>query len=197
MDDRQRERIAAELRTFEAELGLPNEFLDRLVLEDDWSFVIKSHALIEATITHLLTTAVDARLGGVFKRLEISNTQVGKLVFAEALGLVGTTEGRFIRQFSELRNKLVHDVRQVSFSFEAHLRSLDKNQSSAFAEAVAGFVDAGPPRDLFKSLFFQEPRVAIWTATMQILARALAEAKRAKAMAVLKEMATADWGRTQ
>lgn len=198
MEEQNRRRIAAELRAYESELGLPDGFLDRLVSEeDDWSFVIKAHALVEATITHLLTAAVDARLRGVFERLELSNSQTGKAVFAEKLGLIGEAERKFIRWFSELRNSLVHDVRNVTFTFETYLERLDKNQRSVFSDAVSGFLDAGPLRDQYKDLTVKHPQVAVWTATIQVLTKALSEARQAKARAILREMAASDWGRPQ
>jgi hypothetical protein len=192
MDERLRQRFAAELRGCESELGLPDGFLDRLVLEDDWSLVIKAHALVEATITHLLTAAVDVRLRKVFERLELSDRDKGKIVFAEALGLIGGAERRFIRQLSEVRNKLVHDVRQVSFTFDNYLQSLDKNQRSSFLDAVCGFLDPGPERDRYQELVLRGPIVGIWNATIQVLTRALGEARRQKALAVLWETATWD-----
>lgn len=198
MEEQNRRRIAAELRAYESELGLPDGFLDRLVSEeDDWSFVIKAHALVEATITHLLTAAVDARLRGVFERLELSNSQTGKAVFAEKLGLIGEAERKFIRWFSELRNSLVHDVRNVTFTFETYSERLDKNQRSVFSDAVSGFLDAGPLRDQYKDLTVKHPQVAVWTATIQVLTKALSEARQAKARAILREMAASDWGRPQ
>ena len=46
------ERPIAEI---ENQLGLPTGFLRSLYdHEDDWSFVIKSHAFLEAALTHLL-----------------------------------------------------------------------------------------------------------------------------------------------
>ncbi len=197
MDDEKQRRIAAGLRLFESELGLPDGFLDRLAMEDDWSFVIKTHALVEATITHLLSTAVDPRLRELFERLELSNEEHGKMRFVVALELVSPEERKFVRTLSQLRNRTVHDVRQVSFRFSGYLERLDKNQRAAFVDAVAGTAEQGIDRDTFTTLVLQDPRIAVWAATMQVLGRAIDQARRAKALAVLREMATADWGRPQ
>lgn len=194
MEDQQKHVIGANLRAFETELGLPDGFLDRLLFEDDWSFVIKAHALIEGTITHLLTGAVDARLGKVFSRLELSGADTGKLVFAESLGLIDSTERNFIRRFSELRNKLVHDVRQVSFTFEAYFATLDKNQLSSFSDAVSAFFASTPDKQAFKTVVFQRPRLAMWSVTMQVLTRALGESQRVKALALFRTLKPSDLG---
>ena len=89
------EEVGIDLRAFEAELGLPDEFLDRLLLEgDEWSFVIKAHALIEATVAHGLAERVDVRHAdhGVQIAVNALRRAVGREIdlekrFAEALGL--------------------------------------------------------------------------------------------------------------
>ena len=47
--------LRAVLQVLESELNLPPQFLERLRLEDDWSFVIKTHALVEAAVSHQLS----------------------------------------------------------------------------------------------------------------------------------------------
>ena len=39
---------------FEKKLGVPSGFVKKLLDEDDWSFIIKLHALFEASCAHLL-----------------------------------------------------------------------------------------------------------------------------------------------
>jgi hypothetical protein len=119
----------------EHELRLPSGFFAGLASEDDWSFVIKIHALIEATVTHLLSNAVDPKLRPVFERLPLSGGPFGKTTFAEAVGAMSRPERRFVQQLSELRNKLVHDVLRVSFRFDEYLGTLDKNQRKAFGQS--------------------------------------------------------------
>src|SRR5205807_8135781 len=73
----------------ENQLGLPSEFCNRLLGEDDWSFVIRIHALLEAAITHLLIeTLREPRLRPLFSRMELSNFVAGKVAFAEKLELL-------------------------------------------------------------------------------------------------------------
>ena len=98
----------------EVNLGLKQGFFESLDSDDenDWSFVIKAHALAEAAVSHLLTEAVKRpELSDLFSRLDMSNKTTGKAAFVKALGLLGEEERRFVSAFSELRNRLVHDVR--------------------------------------------------------------------------------------
>jgi hypothetical protein len=158
--------------------------------------VIKAHALIEATVTHRLTEDVDARLRRVFERLELSNTEHGKLVFAESLGSVGAKERRFIRMFSELRNKLVHDIKRVSFTFASYLEALDKNQRASFVDILSAFFDPMDKEDS-RNVVLAQPRLAMWSVTMQVLALTLGESQRVKALAMFREVSPSDLGRPQ
>ena len=45
------------LQELELDLGLPKGFCFKLLEEDDWSFVIKLHALLESAVSELITRA--------------------------------------------------------------------------------------------------------------------------------------------
>jgi hypothetical protein len=47
------------VRAVEVQLGIHVGFLDRLLHEDDWSFVVKAHALIDAAVSFLVTRALN------------------------------------------------------------------------------------------------------------------------------------------
>ena len=75
----------------EAKLGIKPGFFKSLDDDDenDWSFVIKLHALVEAAVSHLLTEQLHrSELSGLFARLEISNETTGKAAFVKALALL-------------------------------------------------------------------------------------------------------------
>ncbi len=103
------------LEALELELGLPKGFCWRLVAEDDWSFVIKLHALLESAVAGQITRAFERKeLADIFARLEMSNTKTGKLAFIKALSLLPSGHIQFLRSLSELRNALVHNVQNVA-----------------------------------------------------------------------------------
>lgn len=119
----------------EEKLGLKSGFFESLDRDDesDWSFIIKVHALIEASISHLLTEHLGrSELNDVFSRLDMSNKTTGKVAFVEALKLLEKSERRFISSLSELRNTLVHDVRNVNFDLAEHVESMEKEKQDAF-----------------------------------------------------------------
>lgn len=86
--------------------------LTKFYAEDDWSFVIKSHALIERAVTGMLIeTTGDDRLKRTFERLPLSYEEMGKLSVAKEFDVLTKPQRRFIRTLSQLRNNLVHKVK--------------------------------------------------------------------------------------
>ena len=122
-------------------IGIAPEFFPELLEEDDWSFVIKMHALLESTISHVLTlTAHNEVLGDIFARLELSNKSVGKLAFLKAYDMVDKHERRLMSELSELRNHLVHRIENITFTFEAYLSSSNHDKTKVLANTFAAYV---------------------------------------------------------
>ena len=121
----------------ETQLGLPPGFLLHLYQkEDDWSFVIKTHAFLEAVLTHLLAEYLGKPdLLPVFAYLETSNVRTGKLAFVRAFDLLDKGARRFVHTLSELRNTLVHDVSNVNFRFTDYVSQLTEREQKDFVGA--------------------------------------------------------------
>jgi len=112
----------------ENRIGLPPGFLDDLLIEGDWSFVIKSHAFVEAAAATFLTEATNTRLENVFSYLQLGGGRTSKLAFAEALDLFHPSSLRFAKRLSILRNELVHRVKNVHFTFDEYLGALEPTE---------------------------------------------------------------------
>jgi hypothetical protein len=122
----------------EMKIGLKKGFCCKLLEEDDWSFVIKLHAVFEAALSRLICKQIGKDgLLDIISRLDTSNTSCGKLAFAKALGYIEDEERKFIRNLSELRNSLVHNISNSSFQFSEYLSQLDDKRAKSF---LAGFV---------------------------------------------------------
>jgi hypothetical protein len=112
-------------KDLEAELGVTPAFFNGLLEEDDWSFVIKLHSLIEAAATHLLVEVLDKpEAQDVISFLELSNSRTGKIAFLNSMGLLDSNSKRFIKTLSEVRNKLIHDVSNVNLSLKQFVANL-------------------------------------------------------------------------
>lgn len=124
----------------EAKIGVRTNFFQDLLAEDDWSFVIKLHALFEAACTHLLLFHFkEPELTEIFARLELSNKTTGKIAFLGKLGLLGKENRRLVAALSEMRNSLVHDVRNAEFSLDGMVAGFDSTALKHFALAFSPY----------------------------------------------------------
>ena len=118
------------LSRIESDCGLPEGFSISLSKEDDWSFVIRLHSLLEAATAQLLTQSLGrTELSDIFSALDISNAKTGKIAFIRALALLPKEHCDYIRSFSELRNVLVHRVNNVTIDLQAHFQSEWNNKA--------------------------------------------------------------------
>jgi len=126
--------------SFEKKLGLKRGFFDKLQNEDDWSFIIKLHALFEAVCTQLLISHLgEDKLSEVFSKLELSNKSSGKLVFLKQLELIGKNDRKFIYSLSELRNQLVHNVANFEFSLKEMVSKFTPSELKQFTKTFSPF----------------------------------------------------------
>jgi hypothetical protein len=71
----------------EVDIGISPGFLTHLANEDDWFFIVKSHAFLEAAISHLLADSLsEPAFQAVFANTETSNSRSGKLAFLKDPG---------------------------------------------------------------------------------------------------------------
>ena len=103
----------------ERRLNVTPRFFQGLLNEkNDWSFIIKIHALVEAAVSHYLSMRIGSdKLENVFQRLPLSTAHGGKIDFLKALGLLKEHRG-FIVLLSKIRNDYVHIVSNVDLRFE-------------------------------------------------------------------------------
>ena len=163
-------RLDEQVDKLEAVLGLEGGFFHSLNSEDesDWSFVIKLHALTEAAVSHMLTTTLkEEALADVFARLDMSNKTTGKAAFVKALGLLSEAERRFVSSLSELRNSLVHDVRNVHFELHEHVAKLSTKEQETFVKNF-NLVSTHLTSDV-RALLLHDPRQALWYSGMALL----------------------------
>lgn len=169
------------IEDLESTLRIRRGFMDSLVKESDWAFVVQLHALVESAMNFLLGQAIGKpELDDVISHLELSGSRCGKVKFLEKLVLLDSNERRFIRFLSELRNDLVHNISNVEFSFESHVSSMDRNKKEAFFKAVR-FACAEkiliedhviPSKDFILS----NPKLSIWLSGIALLSVVYAQA---------------------
>jgi len=194
------EDYRAMLQGLDREFELRDGFFRALMDQDDWSFVIKIHALLEAAITHLLVHKLgDARLQKVVERLPLIDEQFGKLRIAQDLLLLPKEKVRLVWKLAELRNQLAHKISNVNFSFADHLAALNKDQRKAFSECFAGWAASGQIREGWARAALEKPKWTIWSGTLStivgiqlVVAETKAERQRAAGLISLAETMIAE-----
>lgn len=122
----------------ESRLGIRAGFFNELIKEDDWGFVVKLHAFIDAALTDAICSTIGhLELQEVVGRLDVANRQYGKLAFAKALGILDKPRRRFISELCTLRNVLAHNVRLADFSFAEHMKSMTEKRRLEFCVALS------------------------------------------------------------
>jgi hypothetical protein len=176
IDDKETSKIIDQLlriRKFENELGLPEGFFESIKEEDDWSFVIKLHALIEASITNILKNKfVDQNLVDIFSQMELSNKRTGKLAFIKKMNLLQKEYRNFISKFSELRNLIVHEISNVTFSFKNYIDQLNKDQKKSLSNALAVGIREKKSKNTSSyrlEQFIKDPKFCIWLSALCLL----------------------------
>lgn len=165
-------------KDFEERLGLRSDFFNELIKEDDWSFIIKLHAFIEACLTHAICSVLGRpELQKVVARLDTSNNQFGKLAFTKQLGMLNKSQRRFITRLSELRNDIVHDPRAVDFSFESFMADMTDEQRYRFCVSLSldeMFEPDSEPNEIRIISFVNEvPKFGIGIAASVVIAELL------------------------
>jgi DNA-binding MltR family transcriptional regulator len=146
-----------------AEIRESNDLMLKLLEESDWSIVIKSHALIESVVTELLISHTNEEmLRATIKRLPLSDSSIGKLKVAKDLGLMDSCQRTFIRKLSELRNDLVHNIENVSFSFKNFVDALDASQKKSWLKAIAWQEENTDTSQAITELFESMPKISFW-----------------------------------
>jgi hypothetical protein len=126
------------------ELREKGDFLHGLLKQDDWSFVIKAHALLEAAITQMVIANVgNEQLASFIERLPLGG-QFGKIKLCEQLDLLPDAHRRFARWFSEFRNPLVHRLDKVTFTFGKHVKGFKADEARRWVDSVVWFSKDDP-----------------------------------------------------
>jgi hypothetical protein len=172
--------VFEEIARFERRLRLPERFYLGLLEESDWGFVIKLHSLFEGAATHVLNLRIGSgKLESAISYLDFGNTKCGKCRLLLDLGILSKEQYTFLRQLSELRNLLVHQIQNVTFSFQTYFGSLDNNQFKSFCDQIGystrdqiAIQDLTIPRNQF---IRENAKLAIWLTAADILGCLLLE----------------------
>ncbi len=157
------------IKDLEKELSIPEGFFNKLRDENDWSFIIKLHALFEAALAFLITKKVgDNRLLNIFAEMEMSQRK-GKLAFVKELGLLEKRHQTFIKCLSELRNDLIHNISSITFDLQKYFNELTPGKKKTFIKHFFIFGPEESPDKGFEEILSQKLKFAICLSATTIL----------------------------
>jgi len=160
------------------ELSLPNDFAVCLLREDDWSFVLKSHALVEACVM----CAFDARFPDRSIREFLKDLSMAKRVdLAKQLGVLSEDMFGPIRTLSRIRNDLAHDVEQVKFTFDTYLADAEKRNAfhGNFLRNASGTFEIGGKKVQRRIFLKENPKWSIMEFLIELLVEVYLQQQKA------------------
>ena len=164
-------------------LGLKGKhnLLFSLLEEDDWSLVIKGHALIESVITELILLQTNEnKLKPIIERLPLHDSQASKIKILKIYSLITVEQSRFIKKLSELRNNLAHKIENINFLFDEHVKTFDKNQSKFWIKSLTWYAEDQETRETYSKAAIENPKFAIWMAIFMFVSSFVIQVERLK-----------------
>jgi hypothetical protein len=158
-----------------SEIGLPTSLIESLPEGSDWLFVVKIHAMIEASLNHLIVHALggDKRLSEMISKLDTGDRSRGKMAIIKALELLPKSARQFITILSKLRNDLVHDITQFDFTFDDWMSKMPSAEKKTFRESLSftspSFGDDETHGKIRTRISVEKPRLAILFQSLEII----------------------------
>jgi hypothetical protein len=138
--------------------------------DDDWTFIIKIHALIEVALNHMILGHLRyPELSEIIGALGIQG-RVSKLAFVEAFNLLPANGVKFIKLISKVRKTLVHDIKNFDFDLRKYLSELEKSQQNDWKVGLT-FCLSSPVPQGFLDFSVLKPRFSIFESCMTILSQ--------------------------
>jgi hypothetical protein len=154
-------------------------FLSKLIEGDDWSLVIKSHALFESLITELIVLRnAENNLKKVIERMPLHGETVSKIAILKTYELLKPNEISFIVKLSEIRNRIVHKYENLNFTFEKFIADMNSEQTKNWKKLLR--LESIETNKMDK-LILEMPVYAIWFNILNVINSILYQTYQLKA----------------
>ncbi len=169
------DEISKSIQFIEDELGLSKDFNEKLLDENDWSFVIKTSTLLEAVATSVLISKFNEYdLEKFISSLSYASLTSGKIKLLLDTRAIEKSQFQTLLEFATLRNKIVHDVKNVNFNFNDYILSLEDKEKEKFVDYFSVCYDE---KIKFKNISaskkdftLENPKISIWFTIREIVA---------------------------
>jgi hypothetical protein len=155
-----------------ATFGTSRSPLDTLNNDDDWTFVLKMHAYVEAALNHLIVTRLNnPKMGDVVAKMRTANSESGKLALIKAYDLLPDKMCLFVEILCSIRNKAVHNISGQDLDLARYAQSIKPEQRKAWRTAMTSCV-IGEVTEKQRDDAISWPRNAIFCCGIAVIARA-------------------------
>ena len=159
-----------------AKLDIGESFLIDLQDEDDWGFVVKLAALLEAVVTELIIQTINnEKMNTHVEKLNLMGA-TGKLNLGKDLGSLNQGLIKFCNAFQPLRNKFVHSTKYLHKSLNEFL-SENSGVSDSLKSAIPNFENKSIPSHgksiELDEIFERDQRQAIYLSALMVIAESL------------------------
>jgi hypothetical protein len=159
-------------------LGLRDNFLTDLLLDaDDWSFVVKAHALLESIVCTLL--AMHLRKRPLEEVLAEEVEMKARIGMTRALEITTGQDRKMMHALGNLRNRLVHNAKDTNFTFQEYLKNKDVRRtfSDTFGHLWPDTIPDEPP--VTRSEYVAaHPKFAVFASVLHIAMYVMQELSR-------------------
>jgi len=172
-----------------SELKHKTDFMLSLFDTDDWSMIIKSHALIESIVTELIIAKTEEpNLKMLIERLPLSDEQIGKLKIAKDYNILTKEQRKFIRHLSELRNMIVHKFENVDFNFNEYVKSFDRNKEKSWLKTIIWYSNEKEIEEKWEKISIENPIFGLWFSIMMFVSLTIISVKELEGSTEIKKL---------
>lgn len=141
---------------------------------DDWTFVIKMHALVEAALNHLLITHFESPDLNEVVPLVPVDASLGKLTLIKAFKLLSPEACMFVDALSSLRNKATRDIRHFDFDLRQYVKGLKDKKREQWRTGMTCWIRSShTPTEYERDMSVKFPRHAVFSCGAWIIANAV------------------------
>ena len=152
-------------------VGISRELRNSLHADDDWTFVIKLHAMVEAALSHLILSRLnEPKLAKIISRLDTNDKRKGKIAFIKAYELLPDNALLFVRKLSDLRNIAIHGIKGFGLDIATYLRDAKEEERANWGIAIGSYAEK-PLTKAQIELALQNPRLTLYACCLAIMIR--------------------------
>jgi hypothetical protein len=182
---------ATEIEWYEKRLGIPAGYLIEVWDNNDWAFVIKLHALVEASLKKTLPASIgDGSLkSNEVGRLRLVGDGLTQVKLARVHGLISARDAEFIHRLAKIRNRFAHDLAGLEDGLRQHLDGLPEQDRRKLVDACHWTSVGGVGSDQDTGCLDRAPKLLFWITGSKLIVKLMSRDGRNEFQTRLRNIA--------